>query len=527
MCFRFTLLSMLLFCASLIYAQPAAPDNFLILKLNQDQALSEVHSIPLAAEPFLSFSIKWTANDWEIDLYQFEVRFSSDAGQWDDWQALKADAHTAFEHPSYLSSLVFANPTAQYFQLRIAATGAIPNIEALEVHFYNPGKTQVGAPATPTLTERNFCPCPEPDFEGRLDWCPTGDCPVDATPAFTTVTHLIVHHSAGSNTSSDWAARVRAIWNSHVNGNGWDDIGYNWLIDPDGVLYQGRGESVRGAHFCGTNGGTMGVCMIGTYTDVLPTEAALNTLRNLLAWKSCFDNIDPLDFSFHSSSGLNLFHISGHRDGCATECPGELFYPTLEDMRDSVANIIENCSAIPGPNNLTATLTDDTTVDLEWQDYTDNETAFELFRSMGGADDFQLLATLPENTTSYTDEGVIPMEGYDYQVRAVVDIVPSEFSNVASIVPVISGLSAAPDQQLFQCFPNPTTGIINLNFTQQLEGQVQIRIIAANSGILFKTFEVAQGITQLSIDLIGLPKGMFLIEVRDQDSIAIEKVIKL
>ncbi|MCB0642649.1 MAG: N-acetylmuramoyl-L-alanine amidase, partial [Phaeodactylibacter sp.] len=317
------------------------------------------------------------------------------------------------------------------------------NLENLEVHCFNPGKTPEGQNPTVPLEDRSFCPCPHPDYMARLDWCPTGDCPVDATPAFTTVTHLIVHHSAGSNTSSDWAARVRSIWNGHVNGNGWDDIGYNWLIDPNGVLYQGRGENVLGAHFCGTNGGTMGVCMMGTYTDVLPTPEAINTLKELLAWKACLEDIDPLDFSFHASSGLNLFHISGHRDGCATECPGELFYNQFDLLRDTVAyHIANDCSPIPGPNNLTAAITLDTVVELAWQDYTDDEIAFELFRSLGGADDFQLLVTLPENTTTYQDLGLIPVAGYDYMVRAVNDTIASGFSNVASVMPIISGIDA-------------------------------------------------------------------------------------
>jgi len=122
----------------------------------------------------------------------------------------------------------------------------------LTLHFYNPGHTPERN-ETAELRALEDCNCPQPDFQDRDDWCPAGNCPEITNPVFTEVTHLIVHHSAGVNTSSDWAATVRGIWDYHVNSNGWDDVGYNWLVDPNGVLYEGRGDDVRGAHFCGNN----------------------------------------------------------------------------------------------------------------------------------------------------------------------------------------------------------------------------------------------------------------------------------
>jgi len=312
--------------ARLIFS-PTENESF----LHTDQ-LTAIQALPLQAHPFLAVNVLWQSDSWAPDTWHLQIRFSTDGNDWGNWQPLQPDAHTAFEQPTYLSSLVFAEPKERFFQLNLSGTTATDAaLELVRIDLYNPGKTeeistQEGPIAiTLDLENREFCPCPQPDFEGRLDWCPSGNCPTDATPVTTSVTHLIVHHSAGSNTSSDWAARVRSIWNAHVNSNGWDDIGYNWLIDPNGVLYEGRADNRLGAHFCGTNGGTMGVCMIGTYTDILPTPEALATLRNLLSWKACKETIDPLDFSFHNSSGLNLFHISGHQDGCATECPGETF----------------------------------------------------------------------------------------------------------------------------------------------------------------------------------------------------------
>ena len=121
----------------------------------------------------------------------------------------------------------------------------------------------------------------KPAVVSRTSWgCPDGQGS-GWTPQYTTVTHLIVHHSATANTSSDWAATVRSIWNFHTNDRGWGDVGYNYLIDPNGVIYEGRagGDNVIGAHFSCQNGGTMGVCMLGTFTSVSPTAAALSSLQ--------------------------------------------------------------------------------------------------------------------------------------------------------------------------------------------------------------------------------------------------------
>src|SRR3712207_4826335 len=76
---------------------------------------------------------------------------------------------------------------------------------------------------------------------------PQGEEAPDAPPRFRTATHLVVHHTAQSNTLTssepNWAARVRATWSFHTYSRGWGDIGYNWLIDPNGVIYAGRAGS--------------------------------------------------------------------------------------------------------------------------------------------------------------------------------------------------------------------------------------------------------------------------------------------
>src|SRR5262245_54700304 len=168
---------------------------------------------------------------------------------------------------------------------------------------------------------------------------------------YTTVRHLIVHHTAMGieKPDSDWPALVRSVWNFHVFERGWDDIGYNYLIDPNGVIYEGRsgGDNVVGAHFSGVNAGTMGVAMLGDFTNEAPTIEALNSLKKILAWKCDQRGLDPTGKSPHGASQLNLNTISGHRDGPgATECPGESFYPLLPAIRAEVKSLLSSAGVV-------------------------------------------------------------------------------------------------------------------------------------------------------------------------------------
>lgn len=248
-----------------------------------------------------------------------------------------------------VGEMQYLSPQYTHAQLkvRILPEYGIQQVNRISLDLFDPGEIAAAQPAVAEkVAQSSACPCLIPGHVDRLGWnCPDGNTPSCSSPAVIPVTHMIVHHSAGSNSLTNWPAAVLSIWNLHTITNGWCDIGYNWLIDPNGVVYEGRGggNNVRGAHFCGTNSGTMGVCMIGTFTNVAPTAAALASLDSLLAWKSCDSGLDPTSNAFHSSSGLNLNRISGHRDGCSTECPGTSFYPQLPAIRTQVETLIAQC----------------------------------------------------------------------------------------------------------------------------------------------------------------------------------------
>jgi len=163
-------------------------------------------------------------------------------------------------------------------------------------------------------------------------------------------THIVVHHTATPNDplTSDWAARVRSIWGFHTITRDWGDIGYHFLIDPNGVIYEGRFTGVRpndgtvidGAHVLGYNRATIGISMMGTFSGVAPTTAAQNALTSLLAWLMTSYEITPDTTAYYAHKNVTLNTIVGHRDIGSTTCPGDVLYGLLPGMRTTMAGII-------------------------------------------------------------------------------------------------------------------------------------------------------------------------------------------
>ncbi len=233
-------------------------------------------------------------------------------------------------------------------KLSFISAGATPSSVSAQI--------QQSAASGQIISMPNSAPQP---VVSRTAWgCPEGQNASQWSPQYTTVTHFIVHHTATPNNDADWAARVRSIWNYHTNTLGWGDIGYNYLIDPNGVIYEGRagGDRSIGAHFSCMNSKTMGIALIGTFSSVNPSNNAMNSLKNLLAWKATTLNIDPDGWGYHNPSALTMWNISGHRDGnssangcpSGTTCPGDVLYNLLPNIRADVAvQIIPTATPTP------------------------------------------------------------------------------------------------------------------------------------------------------------------------------------
>jgi N-acetylmuramoyl-L-alanine amidase len=176
-----------------------------------------------------------------------------------------------------------------------------------------------------------------------------------AGPSYAATLRLaLVHHTAGANgyTAAQAPSIVRAIQLYHVKGNGWNDIGYNFLVDRFGTVYEGRyggiQKNVVGAHAEGFNTGSVGVAVLGEYSSLAVAARARDSLANLLAWRLDLAHVDPASTqSFISggnarfAAGLPVFlrTVSGHRDTGFTDCPGTALYNLLTGIAGDVARI--------------------------------------------------------------------------------------------------------------------------------------------------------------------------------------------
>ena len=343
--------------------------------IREASVMSDPVAIPFEnPDPFIAISAVWRAQSPGHHLIGLQLRTSPDGTTWGGWNDADIDHHVEpAGEDLFHSQLLFFSRDSRFVQYRVTMSrsvfNAAPQLDDVTLHFINPGATNEDDLAviesksaenrqplrfTPSVETDESIPnylevrdvIPLPDYMDRETWGQPLGLSNLASRTPTAVTHLAVHHSAGQTVSNDFAAVVRSYWSFHVNTRGWIDIGYNWLVDPNGVIYQGRAfntdgfRDVIGAHVSQQNSFLMGICVIGDYTSGVPSDAARISLHEMLAWKASERNIDPLGRSVKSGFGMQD-NIAGHRDYMSTECPGNSFHPQLPSVRIAVDAILK------------------------------------------------------------------------------------------------------------------------------------------------------------------------------------------
>lgn len=217
---------------------------------------------------------------------------------------------------------------------------------------------QVGQVAVTTnIPDVNATGVAPPSVTSRAGWGADESVRFN-TRQFAPIRKLIVHHTASDNLPANPAAVVRQTYRYHAVGRGFGDIGYNFMIDHRGRVYEGRlarryaagetitgednrGWGVVGAHAKTMNHGSCGVCLIGNFELAAPTDAAIVSLAGLLAWKAGRHRIDGLEDDVYENlyKGFYRFeNITGHREVGATLCPGRKLEAKLAAVRSTVAN---------------------------------------------------------------------------------------------------------------------------------------------------------------------------------------------
>ncbi|MDQ4126245.1 MAG: N-acetylmuramoyl-L-alanine amidase [Actinomycetota bacterium] len=203
-----------------------------------------------------------------------------------------------------------------------------------------------------------------PDIVTRAEWgadesikSTSGSC----VRQFFPVQQLFVHHTVGQNFDSNGKATMRAIYHFHTRTQGWCDVGYNFVVGWDGTIYEGRwarnygpwevhssedraGRAVAGAHVAGYNSGSVGVSVMGNFSEVQPPPAVRRSLAELLAWEADRHDLKPRGEHTYrnpeTGETRRLKYIAGHRDAGYTECPGNFLYAALPAVRKDTAAVM-------------------------------------------------------------------------------------------------------------------------------------------------------------------------------------------
>jgi hypothetical protein len=234
---------------------------------------------------------------------------------------------------------------ADAFQLRTTAEPDELVVPALEAE----GDLDFQASAPPFAPAADAA-SPQPPIVTRAQWGADESIRRGSPTFASSARFAVVHHTAGSNTysCSQSASIVNGIYRWHVLNNGWNDVGYNFMVDKCGTIFEGRAggvdRAVVGAHAGGWNTGSVGVSILGNFdvSGETASTASRTAVRDLLAWKFDLHRIDPLGSvtitgggaqtsRYPSGTTLTVPTIVGHTLLNFTACPGVNFYGYVRD----------------------------------------------------------------------------------------------------------------------------------------------------------------------------------------------------
>jgi N-acetylmuramoyl-L-alanine amidase len=287
-----------------------------------------------------------------------EIRVRDDGGRWSEWVeqedgtpiyvdgADQAQVRAPFK-PRGRLHFVNVSGTSGGFADRLLVSAR----RAINAAFISVASTPVAEALAP-----------KPSVVPRAGWgadLPSGGCPPRRTPQYGTVQAAVIHHTVNANdyAPEEAASIVLGICRFHVYGNGWDDIGYNALVDRYGTLYEGRAGGLKrpvvGAQTAGFNTQTTSISSIGDHTLEAPTPQAQRSIIQFLAWKMAVNRAYPVTTTvslISAGGGGNRFpagaiatvpRITGHTTLNNTACPGTQMVPLLSQIQTAVQKRIK------------------------------------------------------------------------------------------------------------------------------------------------------------------------------------------
>ncbi|MBI2909482.1 MAG: N-acetylmuramoyl-L-alanine amidase [Chloroflexi bacterium] len=306
--------------------------------------------------PFNAVAATWKANLPLGSNLALEVRTSVDGATWSDWLRFNVVDQYAGYDMNVSDLLLVHGARLQYrATMRRNEAGLSPELNEVTLTYIDSsaGPTLLQAKMAMALVDRGYSyasaePAPSagfitavtrPTILSRAAWGANESYRYSRgaevwPPNREAWTKIVLHHTATSN-ETDALVSVRAIYYYHAAVLRWGDIGYNYVVDRNGNIYEGRfgGENVQGGHVYGYNEGSVGIAVLGTYMTVDITPLSERSVSSLLAWLCSRRGINPQGSGFFVDKTLP--NVMGHRDAIYTSCPGDRFYAVIPRLRSS------------------------------------------------------------------------------------------------------------------------------------------------------------------------------------------------
>lgn len=321
--------------------------------------------------PFFALGASWngTVGTWPI----IEVQTSVDGVAWSETVQLMADTVDGGQ-PSregrLFTGLTYADGATQVRFRTVDADGTLGSVDGLSFVYIDASNGPWEHDVTPEVIASDadgVDTMVPPKLLTREAWGADESYRFDGfeiwPPLYSEVRHVIIHHTE-TPTDQDPLVAIRSIYYYHAVERGWGDIGYNYLVDRNGTIYEGRygGQNVIGGHSYEYAEGSSGICIIGNYQEHAESDEARAGLVQIAAWTA--RHLDPLGSEdFHEIP--NLPTICAHRDVNSTQCPGDILYSDVPYIRTLVADTLASGvldSGAPGgiaPHDRVVVQTDD------------------------------------------------------------------------------------------------------------------------------------------------------------------------
>lgn len=294
--------------------------------------------------PFTAVGAHWDGDqgDWPV----VQITLSSDGETWTG--PFRLDASPDLGRPTrdnrVFTGLVCASGANHIAYAIFDQDGSRASVPGFALTYIDSS----GGPDLPTVGTAGSDDAQPPRILSRQEWGANESWRFEEsgewwTPQYQTVRHAIIHHSETSNVQNPLEA-IRAIYYYHAVTRGWHDIGYNYLVDHDGNIYEGRagGQNVVAGHALEYSYGSSGLCFIGNHADGAVRSSALAGMVAITAWAIRFQ--DPWSrATFHDIPDLPT--ICGHRDVMGSVCPGDFAYDELDTIRSLVEQTL---ATLPG-----------------------------------------------------------------------------------------------------------------------------------------------------------------------------------